>query len=257
VIDGAFFDCWSYERHVLRPFAIPDDWLRFRSADWGSAAPFSVGWWAVVSDDHRTVDGRVLPRGSLVRTAEWYGAASPNVGLKLTAEEVARGIKQREEKAGIKCAYGVLDPAAFAVDGGPSIAQMMAREGVIFRPADNKRVSQKGALSGWDQMRARLKGDEDGRPLLYVVETCKDFIRTVPVLQHDPDRPEDLDTDGEDHVADEARYGCMSRPWIPKSKEPERPQHLVYEAMPDGSVRGNMSVLDIVRAKERRKRAEA
>jgi hypothetical protein len=47
VIEGAFFDNWSYERHVLRPFQIPKDWLRFRSADWGSAAPFSVGWWAV------------------------------------------------------------------------------------------------------------------------------------------------------------------------------------------------------------------
>jgi hypothetical protein len=31
--------------------------------------------------------------------------------------------------------------------------------------------------------------------------TYHDFIRTVPALQHDPDRPEDLDTSGEDHVA--------------------------------------------------------
>jgi hypothetical protein len=222
VIEGAFFDCWSAEKHVLRPFAVPSDWLRFRSADWGSAAPFSVGWWAVVGDTFVTPTGHTLPRGALVRYREWYGASAPNVGLRLVAEEVARGIKAKE--AGDTIAYGVLDPAAFAVDGGPSIAQMMAREGVIFRPADNKRVSQKGALSGWDQMRARMKGDQDGRPMLYVFETCKDFIRTVPVLQHDPDRPEDIDTDAEDHAADEARYGCMSRPWIPRVAEPPKPK---------------------------------
>jgi hypothetical protein len=51
--------------------------------------------------------------------------------------------------------------------------------------------------------------------MLFVFSTCRDFIRTVPVLQHDPNRPEDLDTEAEDHVADEARYACMSRPWIP------------------------------------------
>lgn len=251
VIEGAFFDEWSYEKHVLRPFAIPDDWLRFRSADWGSASPFSIGWWAVAGDEHQVEGGKTIPRGALVRFREWYGANAPNVGLKLTAEQVARGIKQRE--AGETVTYGVLDPAAFAVDGGPSIAQMMAREGIIFRPADNKRVSQKGALSGWDQMRARLRGGPDGRPMLYVFETCRDFIRTVPVLQHDPDRPEDLDTDAEDHVADEARYACMSRPYIPRAKDEERPSHLVYEVKPDGRVQANMSILDIVEAKRKKR----
>ncbi len=51
--------------------------------------------------------------------------------------------------------------------------------------------------------------------MLYVFDTCRDFIRTVPVLQHDPMRPEDLDTAGEDHIADETRYACLSRPLIP------------------------------------------
>jgi hypothetical protein len=220
VIEGAFFDNFSTARHVIEPFQLPDDWLRFRSGDWGSARPFSIGWWAVVGDDTSLGGGRVLPRGAMVRYREWYGASAPNVGLRLTAEEVAEGIKDRER--GDKISYGVLDPAAFAVDGGPSIAERMMRAGVAWRPADNKRVAKLGALSGWDQMRQRLKGDHDGRPMLFVFDTCKDFIRTVPSLQHDPDHPEDLDTDGEDHVADEARYGCMSRPWVPRRPE-EKP----------------------------------
>jgi hypothetical protein len=212
VIDGAFFDGWSTQRHILAPFEIPADWQRFRAFDWGSARPFSVGWWAIAGDERRLGDGRTIPRGALVHYREWYGASSPNVGLKLTAEAVADGIKERD--AGDKIAYSVADPAIFSMDGGPSIAERMGNRGVQFRPADNKRVSQLGAMGGWDQMRARLAGDLDGNPMLFVFSTCRDFIRTVPALQHDATRPEDLDTDGEDHAADSARYACMSRPYL-------------------------------------------
>ncbi len=72
VIQGAFFDCWSYEKHVVPAFEIPKDWLRFRSGDWGSAKPFSIGWWAVASDEFRTANS-IIPRGALVRYREWYG----------------------------------------------------------------------------------------------------------------------------------------------------------------------------------------
>ncbi len=113
-----------------------------------------------------------------------------------------------------RIAYGVLDPSAFAQDGGPSIAERMARAGAFFRRADNRRVSGVGAIGGWDQVRSRLKGDGEGNPLLVVFSTCRDTIRTVPMMQHDPDRPEDLQTHSEDHVVDEIRYGCMSRPYI-------------------------------------------
>ena len=89
--------------------------------DWGSASPFSVGWWAIVQDDY-AVDGQVLPRGCMVRYREWYGMkpGEPNVGLKLHAEKVGKGIAEREQ--GESIAYGVLDPSAFKEDGGPSIA---------------------------------------------------------------------------------------------------------------------------------------
>ena len=121
VIEGAFFPEFSEAKHVIPAFEIPSGWLRFRSADWGSARPFSIGWWAVVGDDHRISIGihGSLPRGSMVRYREWYGASAPNTGLKLTAEEVADGIVSREtaEPQGINgersVTYGVLDPAAF------------------------------------------------------------------------------------------------------------------------------------------------
>jgi hypothetical protein len=54
--------------------------------------------------------------------------------------------------------------------------------------------------------------------------TCVDSIRTIPFLQHDPDKPEDLMTDSEDHAADEWRYACMSRPYV-KTVEKPKPAH--------------------------------
>lgn len=225
VIEGAYFDCWSNERHIIRPFKIPDHWLRFRSMDWGSAKPFSVGWWTVVSDDHQIEGGRVLPRGALINYREYYGMkpGHPNVGLKLSAEEVGQGIISRD--GGDPIIYSVGDPAMHIADGGPSIAERIAKatDGrVILQRADNRRVGSRGQLGGWDVVRSRLKGQgEDNRPMLYVFSTCEHLIRTLPALQHDPNRPEDVDTEGEDHAPDQARYACMSRPWI-SDPDPEK-----------------------------------
>jgi hypothetical protein len=209
VILGAFFDKWS-NRNILTPFPIPDFWLRFRSFDWGHASPFSVGWWAVASDDFNHPAG-VIPRGALVRYREWYGADRRGDGVRLATEAIAEGILERE--AGETITFGVADRSMFNEDGGPSMAERYIRCGVYFMRADNSRVPRAGAMSGWDQMRARILGDGT-RPMLFVFDTCRDFIRTVPVLQHDPDNVEDLDTKSEDHVADEARYACMARPMI-------------------------------------------
>lgn len=236
VVEGAFFDKWSEDRHVIPPFEIPDHWTRFRAGDWGSAKPFSFGWYAVVSDDtSHPATGQVMPRGALIRYREWYGCKAdidgrpiPNTGLKMNAYEVGVGIVDRD--AGERFSYSVLDPAAFAEDGGPSIAERMLMAGCTFRKADNKRISRLGAMGGWDTMRQRLEGDEEGRPMLFFFDTCVHAIRTIPALQHDEDRPEDLDTDMEDHAADEVRYACMSRPWVKDAPPPRaKPQ-------PKGSV---------------------
>jgi hypothetical protein len=257
VIEGSFFPEFG-ARCIVDPFRVPPSWLRLRSVDWGSARPFSVGWWAVSSDDYPLIDGRTIPRGALVRYREWYGAASPNVGLKLTAEEVAHGINERSIDESY--AYTVVDPSMFAQSGGPSLVERMMRVGLEgCRKGDNRRVGDAGALGGWDQMRARIKGD-GVNPALFVFHTCRDFIRTVPSLQHDPDRPEDLDTQGEDHAADEARYACMSRPYIAPTAAPPSPQdNEILHIGGGGRVVWNrpFSVMEWIEQKKRRRAREA
>jgi hypothetical protein len=233
IIAGAFFDCWSTARHVIRPFQVPDHWAKFISGDWGSAKPFSFGWWAVVTDDYRTEEGLTLPRGCLVRYREWYGMARGannqplfNTGLKLTAEDVGLELATRQQNDK-NLTVGVIDPAAFANHGGPSIAERLilaSKNKVQVRRADNTRIPQRGSMSGWDQMRARLMGEDEDRPMIVCFSTCHDSIRTIPLMQHDESNIEDVNTDGEDHAADDWRYACMSRPWIKPNEIAQAPR---------------------------------
>ena len=215
IIEGAFFPEFDPGRHVITPPRFPLHWTRFRSMDWGSASPFSIGWWVVVQED-MIHDKKRLPKNAIIRYREWYGASAPNKGLKLPADAVAKEVVRREtDGKGFRepIAYGIMDPAAFAVVSGPSIGEIFARHGVYFRRADNSRVSTPKRMGGWDQVRWRLIGDEDGDPMMFFVDHCRDSIRTLPMQQHDENRPEDLDTEGEDHAVDDIRYACMSRPF--------------------------------------------
>lgn len=226
VVEGAFFDCWDSTKHVVRPFEIPHHWTRIRAMDWGSAAPFVVQWWAVASEagvvKNSVGQAVTIPRGCMVLYRDWYGGSKPNVGLKMTAEAVGSGIADRER--GEKMNDEVLDPAAFAQDGGPSIAERMyegSGHRINFRRADNTRVAGRGRMGGWDSVRARMVGDGDGNPMMVVFSNCHDFIRSVPAMQHDPHKPEDMMSDGvDDHEADTCRYALNSRPWIAPKVEP-------------------------------------
>jgi len=199
---GAAFEQFARSRHVVEPFTIPGHWTRFRSLDWGSSRPFSVGWWAVSDGD----DPR-LPPGCLVRYREWYGwNGRPDEGVRLTSTEVARGIREREAPEE-RIAFSVADPAVFGRSDGPSVGERMAAAGVVLKRGANARHA------GYQEVRARLAGG-DGRPMLVVFSTCTDgFLRTFPDLVLDPHDPEDVATSQEDHAYDEVRYACMSRPF--------------------------------------------
>ncbi len=181
--------------HVISPFMPPRDWQMFRSFDFGYAKPFSCGWWA---RDH---DGR------LYRILELYGCnGSPNEGVKWTPDRIFSEIRRIESEHPYlkgRTVHGVADPSIWDSSRGEAIVATAAKHGVFFSPGDNKRIP------GWMQVHYRLSFDENGYPLMYIFEGCKAFRRTMPLLVFSSSDPEDLDTNGEDHVADEVRYLCM------------------------------------------------
>ena len=210
---GAYFTQFSRGRHVIPVqfgALIPKDALRFGSFDWGYAKPFSFGCWAVS-------DGSFgFPRGALIRYKEWYGSTGkPNEGLRLDAAQVAQGIVRTIGKD--KLTYIAADPSTFIKNGGPSIMETFAINGVRLRKADNSRIA------GWDKVRQHLNGflgPKDQQPaawlppLLIFLDNCEDSIRQMESVPADADKPDDVDTDAEDHAADDIRYGVTSRPWI-------------------------------------------
>ena len=235
VLGGFFSDVWNKFQHVVPFFRPPQHWPRLVAMDWGSSTPFSIGWYAV-SDGESSISecgSRVFPRGSMIRFYEWYGCpkGEANVGLKMTSTLVAQRMLELEDRKSLLGCGGfdrVADPSIFAEKDGPSIAEKFSGEGVVWRRAENKRIS------GWDQVRNRLRGrclelqkqlitmpdgsEEDvvvfekWEPMLFVTENCHHLIRTLPIQERDDTDWEDVDTDGEDHAVDELRYACMSRP---------------------------------------------
>lgn len=216
LVDGAFFDTFLDSKHKLFhkewELRLPRRGMRFRCIDWGYAKPFAV-YWLLASDGTYG-----LPRDALIVYREWYGwNGKVNTGIRMEADQVARGILLREKDETIE--YGVCDPSMWIRDGGPAIAETMGIEGCMWRRGDNRRQP------GWQELRRGLAG-RDGVPLLYIMDTCPELLRTIKTVQHDETNIEDLDTDGEDHAVDALRYGVMSRPWTENSAE-------VKDAAPD------------------------
>lgn len=198
---------WKFT-HVIRPFNPPKEWKYFRSFDWGYAKPFSLGWWAMNND------------GVLFRILELYGCTSePNTGVRWENNKIATRIAEVEDSHPYlkgRQISGIADPSIWDKSRGEAIVEAYARRRIWFDPADNKRIP------GKMQVHYRLAFDENGMAMMYVFDHCKDFIRTIPELIEDEKDPEDVDTDGEDHIYDEARYLCQMNPIPPRRDVPVR-----------------------------------
>jgi hypothetical protein len=243
---GQYFREFSREKHVIPTVPIPLHWkTRYRAKDWGSARPGCVLWVAVADGSQIPGVGHTIPRGALVIYRELYGwNGKPNEGWRKHAQEVGkiiRAIETGEMEPEMKeqlrkshpevirmvensnkdfriidenASLNKIDPSTFATNGGPSIAEELARGGAWFMRADNRRVQGQGPVGGWDQVRKRFKGNGD-YPMLFIMDCCTHLIRTLPMIPTDADNLDDIDTDSEDHAADTLRYACMARPYTP------------------------------------------
>lgn len=188
VIEGQYFDEWDRALHVMAPFEIPEYWPRARGLDFGYANPMCVLW------------GAFDPDGVCYVYRELYGTGMvPTIQARRVTELTV---------AGENIDYTTADPSIWTRTGaGPPIAEQYARAGLRCRKANNARID------GWMRTREFLRVDElTGMPRLRIFNHCLNLIRTLPMLVHDHDNPEDLDTTGEDHAGDALRYLLMSRP---------------------------------------------
>jgi hypothetical protein len=205
-IGQAFY--WSYDRHTIPDFPVPDYLPITMTFDWGYGKPFSVGWWWVDGD------------GRIYRFMEWYGYnGTPDEGLRIVDSKIAEGILEREHKRGIfkRVTDRIAGPDCFSKKPnyqgggqGPSTAEVFNNFGIRLRPGDpNRQLKIR-------QFRERLKLPDSNleMPMMVIYRSCSNFTRTIPALAIDEDNPEDIDTEQEDHVYDETCHMAMSRPLI-------------------------------------------
>jgi hypothetical protein len=182
VFEGQFFSEFFKEKHVVEPFALPESWLRFRSIDPSGRDGITSCHWYAIDWNSRVFVYR-----------EHYGTG-------LDADQHAREIARLSE--GEKYRYTVIDSAAFSKLGLPeTMAEVYNRCGVSgLTPSSKQRIV------GWNTVHTYLRWDENTDSKIKIFSTCKDLIRTLPALVHDDLHPEDVNTKGEDHAADDLRY---------------------------------------------------
>lgn len=211
---GAVDDLWRESVHMLEPFDLPDYAPLTRSFDWGSARPFSVGWWYTATGEEirlKNGESRYFHPGTKIRVHEFYGSNGvPNEGLRWTNRKIAREMREieqykwpnREVKA------GAADSAIYTTANGyeKSVAQEMEEEGIRFEPAPKGPGSRRKRL---ELLRSALESSLS-YPMesrgIFAFNTCKDFRSQIPDLPRDPNDYECVDSGAEDHLYDEVTY---------------------------------------------------
>jgi hypothetical protein len=258
---GAIDDIWDREIHVIPRFQIPESWYIDRSFDWGSSHPFSVGWWALTNGEEATLaDGTKFcpPKNSLIRIAEWYGCErddagemkiGTNKGLKMSAHEIAVGIKHREmelmgcDDLEVLKENGVIDKeASYSYQNltgqvgtrrqawistqpfpGPAdnqigneiqkdedtIKKKMEDDGIAWEDSNKNPGSRRNGLQLFREMLEAATKPENDEPGIYFMQNCEAAIETIPSLPRDEVDLDDVDTNGEDHQYDEVRYRVL------------------------------------------------
>jgi phage terminase large subunit len=216
IFPGQYFGEWRKAKHVSDEHrAYPRHFQRVRAVDWGYVKPGVCLWLVKLPDSGR-----------------WY-LEHEYVFSRTLAADVAREIGRRTKDLGVKVQYTVADTAMWTPDGtvGESMAETFQRNGVPLVKADKRRVGTMDRPLGWQRFRHWLKDAPDGVPWLTVSPECAYTVRTIPALVSDKTRPEDVDSDGEDHAADALRYFVMSRPPIGElamRRDPPAPGTLAY-----------------------------
>ena len=213
VKEGAAFTEFDRNVHVVEPYSIPRNWVKFRACDYGYGSYSGVLWFAVA------------PSEQIIVYRELYVS-------KVLATDLADMVLDMESEDG-NIKYGVLDSSLWHKRGdtGPSLAEQMIIKGCRWRPSDRSKGSR---VSGKNEIHRRLQMDEfTEEPRLIFFNTCTNIISQLPSIPLDKRNPEDVDTKSEDHLYDALRYGIMSRP-----------RFSIFDYDPMGRPETGMSVAD-------------
>ena len=223
-VSGAFFSTVFDERRIMVPAVDRLDMMRdfkrsqlWLSMDWGTRRPSCVLLAWRTNKPVNLPEGRIARAGSVflvdaihtnMRHAD--GSEAWNEGQRdLTTSKMADYIRDLLGRYGLDISsiprsHRVADAAIGAQLGSNdgSIGHQLKKQGVGFVAAPKGKRAP-----GWALVRTYMEasGSPDA-PGLYVTPRVGAFWATIPNLQADTHDPEDLDSNGCDHLADSLRY---------------------------------------------------
>jgi len=224
VAGGAFSSYWKKNVHEKQRFPVPANWRIDRTFDWGSSHPFWVGWWAEANGEEVKIqhpDGHIEtfcpPAKSYILIHEWYGThrIGTNEGLRLAAGKVADGIIEREKElkeqgwisSDVQAGPADNEIRSVKQSDEETIEKKMARKKVKWTHSDKSKGSR---VNGVVLMQERLEAAvENTGPGIYVMVHNRASIAIIPSLPRDSDKPDDVDTEAEDHPWDGWRYKIL------------------------------------------------
>jgi phage terminase large subunit len=132
--EGAVYEDYRYETHVIEPFEIPAHWRRYRAIDFGFTNPFVCQWWAVDEDGRMYLYREIyMSRRIVADHAEQINALSAGERIEYTVSD-----HDAEDRA------------------------TLHRAGIRTRPA------YKARKDGIEAAQQRFRIQEDGRPRIFL-----------------------------------------------------------------------------------------
>ncbi len=187
-LSGSYFSEFSEEKHIVRPFPIPEDWIRYRSLDYG--LDMLACLWTAIDPAGRCYVYREVKQPGLIASE----AARVILDNTLPGERPA-------------ATFAPPDIWSRQKDTGRSMAEIFAGCGVPLLRSDSGRVQ------GHMMIKEMLMLRPDGKPGLVIFDTCRELINDLRAIQADETNPNDCAKTPHEitHTVDALRYFCVSR----------------------------------------------
>ena len=217
--EGAVYEDYRYETHVIEPFDVPEDWTRFRSVDFGYRNPFVCQWWALDEDDRLYLYREIYMSERTVaahcdQIKQIESGASRSEWDELD-ESAKMAVWRSEASEARLIRYTVADHDA-------EDRETMRENGIVTRPAS------KAIKTGIEKTQERYAIQGDGRARIFFFNDAlvevdtrmsdkkkpTSTVEEISSYQYPPGKdgkPEkEVPVDVDNHGMDAARYAVMS-----------------------------------------------